>query len=153
MNLLKLLAAIFNPFKKANEFLNPKDPSKVTADFEEVFGFHNPGNQNLWASQKTVDDFLTRVSGMINPKEISNGIPAEATVINANLEKMRLKSATADMHKMTMQLNISTQNGDTWQTTLEDMIPENQTALFQPGYTFNVKYDPNNKMNVCINRQ
>lgn len=149
--MLSQLENIFRPTAKFERVLNPDNPNEGFGDITKVFGGH--GNFKGYVSEKTKDDFLNRIAEMMNPKEIPNGIRAVATVVYAQQEKMRIMSGNgaSDMCRMTIQVTVAAQDM-TWDCQLEDMIPRNQVALFQPGYTFDIKYDPKDSTNICFDR-
>ena len=145
----KILSA-FNPFtvnKKFNKVLSPDNPNEIFGDVTEIFGGH--GNFQGYVSNETLNAFIGKVVDNMQPKTIPNGIHATASVISAQKERMQIKSGTTDICKLILQVNVVSDKGETWEAVLEDMIPSNQIPVFQPGYSFGVKYDPNDKLNIC----
>ncbi|GEM_PF-1993116 len=88
----------------------------------------------------------------VGKKEISamrNGVPATATVINCETGNFLLKTGEVDKsYILKMDVAITNETGETWQAKIVDHVPALQAELFQPGFRFQVVYNPNNRNKV-----
>lgn len=92
------------------------------------------------------------ITNMTKPKTIENGVPATATVISCRQGNMKISLGVTEVYKLVIQVTITNSQGETWEATMEEMIPLTQIAVFQPGVSFSVLYDPNDKSKVVINQ-
>ena len=92
------------------------------------------------------------ILNMTKPKTIENGVPATATVISCRQGNLKLTLGVTEVYKLIIQVNVTNAQGETWDATLEEMIPITQVTVFQPGVSFSVLYDPNDKSKVVINQ-
>ena len=103
-------------------------------------------------SLEDIDKFMPK--GFENPlrkKEILNGLPATATVLRSYQGNMKVTfGGVQENFKMIIEVDIKNTNGETWQAKMEEMIPINQIGIFQPGATFNVLYDPNDRSSLIF---
>lgn len=99
-----------------------------------------------------IDKFMPK--GFENPlrkKEIPNGLPATATVLRSYQGNMKVTfGGVQENFKMIIEMDVKNTNGETWQAKMEEMIPINQIGIFQPGATFNVLYDPNDRSSLVF---
>ncbi len=91
------------------------------------------------------------LSGM-KPKDIPNGLPATATVISCRQGNMSVSVGVNQNYQLIIEVNVTNPQGETWQTTMKEMINITQVGLFQPGVQFAVKYDPNDKSKIVFDQ-
>ena len=87
---------------------------------------------------------------MTKPKTLDNGVPATATVISCRQGNTKTSYGVLETYQLVIEVNVSNPQGETWTATMTEMIPLTQIAVFQPGVTFSVLYDPNDKSKVVI---
>lgn len=101
-----------------------------------------------------IDKFMPK--GFENPlrkKEIPNGLPATATVIRSYQGNMKVTfGGVQENFKMIIEVNVRNNNGVFWQAKMEEMIPIHQIGVFQPGVSFKVLYDPNDRSKVVFDQ-
>jgi hypothetical protein len=90
--------------------------------------------------------------GGLKPKDIPGGLPATATVIKSYQGGMAMRAGANQFYTVIIEVNVTNPQGETWLTKIEQMLPITQVGVFQPGVSFAVKYDPNNKNNVVIDQ-
>ncbi|MBS1644692.1 MAG: NADH-quinone oxidoreductase subunit A [Bacteroidetes bacterium] len=90
--------------------------------------------------------------GGLKPKDIPNGLPATATVISCRQGSMSMSVGVNQNFQLIIEVNVSNPQGETWQTTMKEMINITQISVFQPGVQFAVKYDPNDKSKVVFDQ-
>lgn len=90
--------------------------------------------------------------GGLKPQEIRNGLPAMATVIKSYQGGMAMRAGASQFYSIIIEANVTNPQGETWPAKIEQMLPITQVGMFQPGVRFSVKYDPNDKMKICIDQ-
>jgi hypothetical protein len=90
--------------------------------------------------------------GSLKPKDIPNGLPATATVIKSFQGGMSMRYGGYQYYSLVIEVNVTNPQGETWPAKIEQLVPITQVGLFQPGISFAVKYDPNNKSKVVIDQ-
>lgn len=94
---------------------------------------------------------LTKSS--FKPKDIPNGIPATATVINSRQGNMKVTfGGVQEIYQLIIDVTVRNQQDETWAATMKEMIPITQIGVFQPGVCFSVKYDPKDRSRVVIDQ-
>lgn len=88
----------------------------------------------------------------LKPKDIPNGLPATATVIKSYQAGMAMRAGANQFYSIIIEVNVTNPQGETWSAKIEQMLPVTQVGIFQPGVSFAVKYDPNNKSKVVIDQ-
>ncbi len=89
----------------------------------------------------------------LKPKDIPNGLPATATVIKSYQGNMRVSIGGVNQnYQLIIEVNVTNPQGETWQAKMEEMVNITQIGIFQPGVSFAVKYDPNNRSKVVIDQ-
>lgn len=89
----------------------------------------------------------------LQPKDIPNGIPATATVISSRQGNMKMTmGGVQEFYQLIIEVNITDKYGQKWPARIKEMVPLTEVGIFQPGVQFKVKYDPNDKSNVIIDR-
>ena len=103
-------------------------------------------------SLEDIDQFMPK--GFENPlrkKEIPNGLRATATVLRSYQGNMKVTfGGVQENFKMIIEVNVRNNNGETWQAKIEEMVPINQIGIFQPGASFSVLYDPNDRSSLVF---
>lgn len=96
--------------------------------------------------------FANRIlNSEIKPKSIPNGLQAVATVIKSYQSGEAILSGRVATHyKLILEVNVTNPQGETWQTKMKEMINITQIGMFQPGVSFAVKYDPNDRRKVVF---
>lgn len=92
------------------------------------------------------------ILGGLKPKDIPNGLPATATVIKSYQAGMSMRAGAHQFYSIVIEVNVKNPQGETWPAKIEQMLPVTEVGLFQPGLSFAVKYDPNNKNKVVIDQ-
>jgi hypothetical protein len=93
------------------------------------------------------------VLSSLKPKDIPNGLPATATVIRSYQGNMRVSIGGVNQnYQLIIEVSVTNPQGETWQAKMEEMINITQIGMFQPGVSFAVKYDPNNKSRVVFDQ-
>lgn len=93
------------------------------------------------------------ILGSLKPKDIPNGLPATATVIKSYQGNMRVTIGGVNQnYQLIIEVNVTNPQGEIWQTKMEEMVNITQIGMFQPGVSFAVKYDPNNKNKVVFDQ-
>jgi|GEM_PF-1027170 len=90
--------------------------------------------------------------GGLKPIDIPNGLAATATVIRSYQAGMAMRAGANQFYSITIEVNVTNPQGETWSAKIEQMLPVTQVGIFQPGVNFAVKYDPNNKSKVVIDQ-
>lgn len=90
--------------------------------------------------------------GGLKPKDIPNGLPATATVVKSYQCGMSMSAGANQFYSIVIEVNVTNTQGETWPAKIEQMLPITQVGIFQPGVSFAVKYDPNNKSKVVIDQ-
>jgi len=90
--------------------------------------------------------------GSLKPKDIPNGLPATATVIKSYQAGMAMRAGANQFYSITIEVNVTNPQGESWPAKIEKMLPVTEVGMFQPGVSFAVKYDPNNKSKVVIDQ-
>lgn len=85
-------------------------------------------------------------------KDIPNGLPATATVISASQGHTRMSMGVHQYFQLVIRVSVRNDRGETWPATITQMVPLTQVGIFQPGMSFPVKYDPDDRSNVVIDR-
>lgn len=88
----------------------------------------------------------------LKPKDIPNGLPATATVIRSYQGGMAMRAGANQFYSIIIEVNVTNPQGETWPAKIEQMLPITQVGLFQPGVSFAVKYDPNDRSKVVIDQ-
>lgn len=96
--------------------------------------------------------FLRYFKKMLQPVDIPNGIPATARVISCRQGNLKLTSGVNTNYQLIIDVMVIAQNGETWPATLKQMVNITQVGIFQPGVTFAIKYDPNDRTKICIDQ-
>ena len=109
-----------------------------------VFSFKKFGVFDLMRGKMNVADF-------IKSPDIPNGLPATATVISAQQGGTNVRYGTYMFYQILIKVTVRTAT-ETWQATIDQMTPITQVTMFQPGLTFSVIYDPNDKSKVIIDQ-
>ena len=92
------------------------------------------------------------ILGGLKVKDIPNGLPATATVIKSYQAGMSMRAGAHQFYSIVIEVNVRNPQGETWPAKIEQMLPVTEVGLFQPGVSFAVKYDPNNKNKVVIDQ-
>lgn len=92
------------------------------------------------------------ILGSLKPKDIPNGLPATATVIRSYQGGMSMRYGANQYYSIVIEMNVTNPQGETWQTKMEETLPVTQVGMFQPGVSFAVKYDPNNRNKVVFDQ-
>ncbi|MEO6833875.1 MAG: hypothetical protein ABI378_14515 [Chitinophagaceae bacterium] len=89
----------------------------------------------------------------LKPKDIPNGLPATATVIKSYQGNMKMTlGGVQEFYQLEIEVNVKNNLGETWPAKIIEMIPITQVGLFQPGLSFAVKYDPNDRTKVVFDQ-
>lgn len=88
----------------------------------------------------------------LKPKDIPNGLPATATVIKSYQAGMSMRAGANQFYSIIIEANITNPQGETWPAKIEQMLPITQVGIFQPGVSFAVKYDPNDRSKVVFDQ-
>lgn len=89
----------------------------------------------------------------IQPKTLTNGVPATATVIRSYQGGMKVTfGGVQENYQLIIEVNVTNPQGETWSATMKEMINITQIGLFQPGVSFKVLYDPNDKSKVVFDQ-
>lgn len=89
----------------------------------------------------------------LKPKNIPNGLPATATVIRSYQGNMRVTIGGVNQnYQLIIEVNVTNPQGETWPAKMEEMINITQIGMFQPGVSFAVKYDPNDRSKVVFDQ-
>lgn len=89
----------------------------------------------------------------IKPKTLTNGLPATATIIRSYQGNMKVTfGGVQENFKMIIEVDVKNNSGETWQAKMEEMIPIQQISIFQPGVSFKVLYDPNDRSKVVFDQ-
>lgn len=88
----------------------------------------------------------------LKPKDIPNGLPATATIIKSYQGGMSMRASANQFYSIVIEVNVTNPQGETWPAKIEQMLPITQVGVFQPGVSFAVKYDPNNRSKVVIDQ-
>ena len=89
----------------------------------------------------------------IKLKDIPNGLPAMATVTNCYQSGQAASTGGATRYyQLIIEVNVSNPQGETWPAKIKQMFAINQVGMFQPGVSFAVNYDPNNKNKVVFDQ-
>lgn len=89
----------------------------------------------------------------LKPKDIPNGLPATATVIRSYQGNMRVTIGGVNQnYQLIIEVNVTNPQGETWPAKMEEMINITQIGMFQPGVSFAVKYDPNDRSKVVFDQ-
>lgn len=89
----------------------------------------------------------------IKPKTLANGLPALATVIRSYQSGQAISSGGAvRYYQLVIEVNVTNPQGETWPAKMKEMINITQIGMFQPGVSFKVLYDPNNKSKVVFDQ-
>ncbi|MBW7866976.1 MAG: hypothetical protein H3C31_01485 [Brumimicrobium sp.] len=91
------------------------------------------------------------MSNLLKGEDIPNGVSATATVISSRQGNMRISMGVQQSFQLIIEVNV-TNGQETWPATIKAMIPLTQVGVFQPGVSFSVKYDPNNRSRVIIDQ-
>lgn len=86
----------------------------------------------------------------ISAREIPGGLPATATVISCAQGNMKLRMGVQEVYQLTIDVNVTNTQGETWPANLKEFIPITQVGVFQPGVTFSVVYDPNDRSKIAL---
>ncbi|HLW31350.1 MAG TPA: hypothetical protein VKX40_03740 [Aequorivita sp.] len=90
---------------------------------------------------------------LIKPKTLTNGLPATATVIRSYQGNLKVTfGRVQENFKIIIEVNVKNDSGETWQAKMEEMIPIQQIGLFQPGVSFKVLYNPNDRSKVVFDQ-
>ena len=93
------------------------------------------------------------VKNGLNSDQIPNGIPATATVISSQQGNFKLTfGGVQEIYQLIIEATVQNRQGETWPARIKAMIPITQISTFQPGVSFLVKYDPQNKKRVVIDK-
>lgn len=86
----------------------------------------------------------------LKPKTIHNGLPAIATVIRSYQGNTKLTiGGVQEIFEIIIEVNVNN-NYETWSAKMTQMIPLTQVGMFQPGLSFKIKYDPNDKSKIVF---
>jgi len=89
----------------------------------------------------------------IKPKTLVNGLPAIATVIRSYQGNMKISLGGVNQnYQLIIEVNVTNPQGETWPATMKEMINITQIGIFQPGVSFKVLYDPNDKSKVVFDQ-
>ena len=92
------------------------------------------------------------ISNGLGPNNIPNGLPATATVISVKQGNFKIKIGVAEYYSLVIDAEIVNQQGEKWLAKIKHTVPITQISIFQPGVSFAVKYDPNNRSKVVIDQ-
>ncbi|GGC49396.1 hypothetical protein GCM10011386_47090 [Parapedobacter defluvii] len=85
----------------------------------------------------------------IGKNAVNKGVPAVATIIKCDVADFTMSSGMASKSfVLKMEVSVTNEKGETWQTKMVEHIPDFQAATFQPGLKFKVMYDENNRKKV-----
>jgi hypothetical protein len=90
--------------------------------------------------------------GGLKPKDIPNGLPATATVIKSYQAGMSMRAGANQFYSIIIEVSVTNPQGETWLAKIKQMFPITQVGIFQPGVSFAVKYDPNDRSKVVIDQ-
>ncbi len=90
--------------------------------------------------------------GGLKPRDIPNGLPAMATVIKSYQAGMSMRAGANQFYSIAIEVNVTNPQGEIWSAKIEQMLPVTQVGIFQPGVSFAVKYDPNDRSKVVIDQ-
>ncbi len=96
--------------------------------------------------------FVDKIMGMTKPKTIENGIPAIATVLSCRQGNLKMTYGVTEVYRLILEVNVVNSMGETWSAAMKEMIPLTQIAVFQPGASFSVLYDPNDKTKLVFDQ-
>ena len=86
----------------------------------------------------------------LRPKVIPNGMPAVATVVKSYQGNTKMTiGGVQEIYQLIIEVNVSN-NYESWPAKMKEMIPLTQVGMFQPGLSFKVKYDPNDKSKIVF---
>lgn len=89
----------------------------------------------------------------LNTTDIPNGLPATAMVKSCTQGNLKMTfGGVQEVYQLLIEVIVQNPHGETWPATIKAMIPLTQIATFQPGVSFLVKYDPQNKKKVIIDQ-
>lgn len=89
----------------------------------------------------------------IKLKDIPNGLPAIATVSSCYQSGQAASIGGATRYyQLIIEVNVTNPQGETWPAKIKQMFPITQIGMFQPGVSFEVKYDPNNRSKVVFDQ-
>lgn len=89
----------------------------------------------------------------IQPKTLTNGIPAIATVVRSYQGNLSISMGGVNQnYQLIIEINLTNPQKETWSATMKEMINITQIGLFQPGVKFKVLYDPNDKSKVVFDQ-
>lgn len=98
--------------------------------------------------------FATKqVRKAIQPKKLAHGLPAVATVIRSYQSGQAISPGGAvRYYQLIIEVDVTNPQGETWQTKMKEMINITQIGMFQPGVSFAVKYEPNDRNKVVFDQ-
>ncbi|MCO6494913.1 MAG: hypothetical protein J5I91_04415 [Bacteroidetes bacterium] len=91
------------------------------------------------------------LSNLTKSEDIPNAQPAIATVISSQQGGSIISYGTQKLFELLINVNVKTAS-ENWNATIKQMTPLTQVGMFQPGLTFSVLYDPNDKSRVVIDQ-
>jgi hypothetical protein len=84
---------------------------------------------------------------------IYTGIAAIATITKCDTANFILSGGErSKSFVLKMEVSVTNDNGESWQTKMIEHIADFQAAQFQPGFKFKVVYDENNRNKVKASR-
>lgn len=88
--------------------------------------------------------------GSLKPQVIANGLPATATVIRSYQGGMSMRYGASQFYSVTIEVNVTTDLGESWPAKIQQVLPVTQVGVFQPGMRFAVMYDPKDRSKVVM---
>jgi len=89
----------------------------------------------------------------IKPKTLANGLPATATVIRSYQGNMKISfGGVQQNYQLVIEVNVTNPQGETWSAKMTEMVPLTQIGIFQPGVSFKVLYDANDRSKVVFDQ-
>lgn len=92
---------------------------------------------------------LTFFFWRIGKSGINKGLPAVATILKNDVANFTLSGGgESKSFVLKMEVSVTNEKGETWQTKMIEHIPDFQAAQFQPGFKFKVTYNENDRNKV-----
>jgi len=89
----------------------------------------------------------------VKPKTLANGLPATATVIRSYQGALKISfGGVQQNYQLIIEINVTNPQGETWPAKMTEMVPLTQVGVFQPGVSFKVLYDPNDRSKVVFDQ-
>lgn len=92
---------------------------------------------------------LLRFVGKKAIKELNKGEPAIATIIKCDVENFTMSGGGGSKSfVLKMEVSVTNENSETWQTKMMEHVADFQAAQFQPGLKFKVVYQESNRNKI-----